>query len=224
MGAQGIEFEERRPRGAAGISGSAFKAAIYDPFLLAAELMGMRARRRALLRHARGRVIEIGAGTGLNVPLYPESLERLVLTEPNLAMSRRLRRRARGRGVAAEVVCAPAEQLPFETGWADTVVSTLVLCTVEDPERVLAEIARVLRPSGRFLFIEHVRATSARLALWQDRLERPWRSFAEGCRCNRPLLAHIGSAGFVTDELTRGSWSAMPALVRPLVVGRTRAA
>jgi SAM-dependent methyltransferase len=204
-------------------TGSRFKAAIYDPFLLAAERVGMRDRRQALLRHARGRVVEIGAGTGLNASLYPASVDRLVLTEPNLAMSRRLRRRIRRRGVDAEVVCARAERLPFETGSVDTVVSTLVLCTVDEPERVLAEVARVLRPGGQFLFIEHVRAASVRLARWQDRFESPWRWFAEGCRCNRPILDQIRSCGFAIEELRRGTWQAMPPIVQPLVIGRAPA-
>ncbi len=203
--------------------GSTFKASIYDPFLVLGEHLGMRRERAALLRHAHGRVAEIGAGTGLNAPLYPEGLEQLHLFEPNLAMCRRLRRRVGRSGKPAEVVCAPAERLPLESGSMDTVVSTLVLCTVDEPERVLDEIARVLRPQGRFLFIEHVRASSPRLARWQDRLERPWRSFAEGCRCNRPTLEQIEQAGFRVEHLTRGSWRAMPAIVRPLVTGRASA-
>ena len=206
-----------------GWAGSAFKASIYDPFLALGEHRGMRWERAALLRHAHGRVAEVGAGTGLNAPLYPDGVEQLQLFEPNVAMSRRLRHRVRRSGRAADVVCAPAERLPLESGSVDTVVSTLVLCTVDDPEQVLAEIARVLCPQGRFLFIEHVRASSPRLARWQDRLERPWRSFAEGCRCNRPTLEQIEQAGFRVEHLTRGSWRAMPAIVRPLVTGRASA-
>jgi SAM-dependent methyltransferase len=203
--------------------GSRLTAAIYDPFLLAAERAGMRRRRRELLRHARGRVVEIGAGTGLNAPLYPDHVGELILTEPTLAMSRRLRARVRRGGVAAEVLCAPAERLPLADGSVDTVVSTLVLCTVEEPARVLAEIRRVLRPGGRFLFLEHVRADSPRLARWQDRLEGPWRRFAAGCRCNRPLLEQIRAAGFAPEHLSRGPWRAMPPIVRPLVIGRAQA-
>ncbi|MDT5170353.1 MAG: hypothetical protein QOD02_3688 [Mycobacterium sp.] len=101
----------------------------------------------------------------------------------------------------------------------DTVVSTLVLCTVEDPERALGEIARVLRPGGQLLFIEHVRSSSRLLAAWQDYLFHQWRGFAGGCCCNRPtgeLMRACGFAVAADDEVWRG----MPRIVRPLIVGR----
>jgi ubiquinone/menaquinone biosynthesis C-methylase UbiE len=99
------------------------------------------------------------------------------------------------------------------------VVSTLVLCTVEDPERALAEIRRVLRPEGSLLFLEHVRSDDRRLARWQDRLHGPWRSFAEGCNCNRPTLDLLRRAGFAVSAAD-ARWRRMPPIVRPLVSGR----
>lgn len=193
-------------------------ALLYDPFLWLGELAGMRRRRRALLRAARGRVVEIGAGTGLNVAHYPEHIDELLLVEPEPSMRRRLSRRLRRHGRVARIVDAPAEQLPLPDASVDTVVSTLVLCTVDHPERALGEIARVLRPDGRLLFIEHVRASSRFLAACQDRFLEPWRRFAGGCRCNRSTVELMRACGFeVTAETA--SWRGMPSIVRPLVVG-----
>lgn len=198
-------------------------AAIYDPFLWAGELAGLRRRRRSVLAPALGRVVELGAGTGLNLRHYPGGLESLVLVEPDAAMRRRLARRVRRSGRAAEIVDAVAERLPFADASVDTVVATLVLCTVDDPRRALGEIARVLRPDGRLLFVEHVRAESSRLARWQDRLCEPWRRFAGGCRCNRPTVELMRSCGFELD-VAEATWPAMPPIVRPLAVGRARLA
>ena len=148
-------------------------ALLYDPFLWWGEIAGMRRRRRALVAAAHGRVLEIGAGTGLNIPHYPADIADLVLTEPEPAMRRRLAGRLERHGRTASIVDAPAERLPLPDASVDTVVATLVLCTVADPARALGEIARVLRSDGRLLFIEHVRARSRFLAacqtLWSRR-------------------------------------------------------
>src|SRR6476620_8903207 len=117
-------------------------ALLYDPFCWLGEIAGMRGRRRELLGSARGRVVEIGAGTGLNVAHYPDGIGELVLTEPDAAMRRRLARRLQRHGRVAQLVDAPAEHLPIADASVDTVVSTFVLCTVADPERTLSEIAR----------------------------------------------------------------------------------
>ena len=196
-------------------------ALVYDPSLWLGEIAGMRNRRRALLRNARGRVVEIGAGTGLNAALYPDDdrIAELVLTEPDAAMRRKLARRLQRRGREARIVGAPAERLPFPDASVDTVVSTLVLCTVPDPEGTLREIGRVLRADGQLLFIEHVRANSRFLAACQDYLFLPWRRFAAGCCCNRPTAELMRACGFevAADDSV---WRGMPAIVRPLVVGR----
>jgi ubiquinone/menaquinone biosynthesis C-methylase UbiE len=193
-------------------------ALVYDPFLWLGEIAGLRRRRRALLSKARGRVVEIGAGTGLNAALYPEGITELILTEPDAAMRKKLERRLQRDGREARIVDAPAEQLPVADASVDTVVSTLVLCTVPDPERTLNEIARVLSPGGQLLFIEHVRAKSRLLASIQDYLFEPWRSFACGCCCNRPTAELLHACGFdvAADEVR---WHGMPAIVRPLIVG-----
>lgn len=194
-------------------------AVLYDPFVWVAELAGMRRNRRALLAQASGRVLEIGAGTGLNLAHYVDEIDELVLVEPEPAMRERLAQRIRRTGRQAAVVDATAEALPFADGSFDTVVCTLVLCTANAPDRALREIGRVLRPDGRLLFIEHVRADSPTLAYVQDRLLEPWRRFACGCRCNRATVELMHACGFQVDA-RRSSWNAMPPIVRPLVSGR----
>ena len=133
-------------------------------------------------------------------------------------MRRRLARRLQRHARVARIVDAPAERLPLADASVDTVVSTLVLCTVDDPERALREIARVLRPDGQLLFIEHVRASSRFLAACQDYLLGPWRRFAGGCCCNRPTVELMRACGFTVaaDDVV---WRGMPAIVHPLVVG-----
>jgi len=194
-------------------------ALVYDPFLWLGEIAGMRRRRRTLLGGARGRVVEIGAGTGLNIAHYPDGIAELVLVEPEPAMRRRLACRLQRHPRGARIIDAPTELLPLADASVDTVVSTLVLCTVNDPERALREIARVLHPDGQLLFIEHVRASSQFLAACQDSLLQPWRRFAGGCRCNRPTVELMRACGFAVaaDHVV---WRGMPPIVRPLMVGR----
>ncbi|MCX4098479.1 class I SAM-dependent methyltransferase [Nocardia sp. alder85J] len=194
-------------------------AALYDPLLWLGERAGMGTRRRNLLGRARGRTVELGSGTGLNLAYYPVDLDELILTEPEAAMRVRSARRLHGSGVRARVLDASAEHLPFADGTVDTVVSTLVLCTVDEPDPVLREVERVLRPGGRLLFLEHVRSESPRLAAWQDRLARPWRRFAEGCHCNRDTLERIRACGLEIEEVRKMSWRGMPPIVRPLITG-----
>jgi ubiquinone/menaquinone biosynthesis C-methylase UbiE len=194
-------------------------AVLYDPFLWLSEIAGMRRRRRTLVADAYGLVVEIGAGTGLNIAHYSDAVDELVLTEPEPGMRRKLARRLERRGRTARISDAPAQRLPFADASVDTVVATLVLCTVEDPESALREIARILRPDGQLLFIEHVRASSRFLAACQDKLLQPWRGFAGGCVCNRPTIELMRACGF-TVEADDAVWRGMPAIVHPLAVGR----
>jgi ubiquinone/menaquinone biosynthesis C-methylase UbiE len=199
-------------------------AAGYDRMLAGSEDAGLRERRHDLLAKANGRVLEIGAGTGLNLPHYPEDVEEIVFTEPEEPMARRLKRKLADAGRRGQVIQASAEELPFEDGSFDTVVCTLVLCTVTDPQRALSEIARVLRPGGQFLFLEHVRAEDPKLARWQDRVATPWRWFGNGCNCNRPTPSLIQDSALSLEEIERGDFPKAPPIVRPLAVGRARAA
>ena len=193
-------------------------AHIYDAFIALGERRGMAARRATLLADAEGTVLEIGAGTGTNVSAYPP-VERLVLTEPAATMRGILARRVAREGVDATVVDASAEALPVPDVSVDTVVSTMVLCTVPDIDTALAEVARVLKPGGRLLFIEHVHSPAGSpLRRWQDRLAEPWAAFAMGCRCDRDIVGAI-RRHLTVETVEEGSWRGMPAVVRPLVVG-----
>jgi ubiquinone/menaquinone biosynthesis C-methylase UbiE len=198
--------------------GSRFTAGVYDAFLWLGEKRGMQSRRGDLLRAARGVVLEIGAGTGLNVDHYPADISQLVLTEPSVPMADRIRSRRSRLGRSAHVLAASAEALPFQDGSFDTVVSTLVLCTVPDPEAAMAEVRRVLRPGGRLLFCEHVRSDSPGLASRQEHLADAWAAIADGCRCNRDSLSTI-SSHLDISTLGRATWRGMPPIVHPLIVG-----
>jgi ubiquinone/menaquinone biosynthesis C-methylase UbiE len=194
-------------------------APAYDRMSRSSEEAGLGELRQGLLADAAGRVLEIGAGTGVNLPYYGEAVESLVLTDPEPPMLRRLQRAADENAPDAQVVQAPAEELPFDDDSFDTVVSTLVLCGVEDQPRALREARRVLRPGGRLLFIEHVRAEDdPSLARFQDRINRLNR-FVAGCECNRRTLAAIEAEQFEVSRVERTHTPKAPKFVRPLIVG-----
>jgi ubiquinone/menaquinone biosynthesis C-methylase UbiE len=200
-------------------------ARFYDRMTAGTERAGLGEMRHELLATASGRVLELGAGTGHNLEHYTDAVSELVMTEPDPHMARRLRERLaeeRSTPARVEVIEVPAEDLPFDDGSFDTVVATLVLCTVTDQQRTLAEARRVLVEGGRFLYIEHVRSSRPGLARWQDRLQRPWGFFAGGCHPNRATDQAIADAGFWIDSLERGKLPKAPPLVRPLIRGTAR--
>ena len=164
-------------------------------------------------------MLEVGGGTGANLPFYGAGVEALVITEPEEPMARRLERKLAGYSLPARVVRAPAEELPLEDASFDFVVSTLVLCTVDDPARALAEIHRALKPGGRLVFLEHVRSDDPRLARWQNRLHGAWVRVAYGCHCNRETLENIERAGFSITEVEYDRMRKAPPIVRPLIAG-----
>ncbi len=178
--------------------------------------------RRRLLAPAEGRVLEVGAGPGFNLPHYPGGIHELVLTDRLGGMLPRARRRAERAGRDVATLQAPVEHLPVEDDSFDTVVGSLLLCSVDDQDRALAEIRRVLKPEGRYLFLEHVRSHDPKIASRQDRLEGLWGVIAFGCHPNRNTLARIESA-FEVEELEQGVLPAGPTIVRPYVLGRARA-
>jgi SAM-dependent methyltransferase len=205
-------------------TGGRLFAALYDRMTAGAEKAGLAELRARRLAEAGGATLELGAGTGSNLEYYTDTVTELVLTEPSEHMARKLRDKVSASGRPALVIVAPAERLPFEDDRFDTVVATLMLCTADDPGAALREAARVLKPGGRLLFLEHVRAEDAGLARWQDRLEGVWGYVAAGCHPNRDTLAAIEAAGFTVDDLERGRFPKAPPLVRPLISGRaTRA-
>lgn len=199
--------------------GRAFSV-FYDRLLKGTEEAGLRDRRRAVLAAASGRTIDIGAGTGANLGLFPEATDGIVMAEPDPHMTKRLRSRIAEAGADVELVEAGAERLPFGDDSFDTAVFTLVLCTVPDPRAALSEAARVLKPGGQLLFVEHVRSPEPGVARWQDRLEKPWELFADGCRCNRDTVASIEASPLTLDSVERGELPKSPPLTRPLVWGR----
>ena len=177
--------------------------------------------RRETLAAASGRTIDIGAGTGVNVGSIPAGGDRAGAGRARPAhAARSFEQNSRDRGRGSRVVQAPAESLPFADDSFDTAVFTLVLCTVPDPAAALAEAARVLRPGGKLLFVEHVRSEDPGLARWQDRLEKPWRFLADGCHCNRDTVATIEASPFELERVERGRLPKAPPIVRPLVTGQ----
>ncbi len=191
----------------------------YDHFLAPTEKACLAAYREHLVQSARGRVLEIGCGTGANLPFYRDGVSEVVMTEPSQPMIHQLERKLSACHLPIRVVRAHAEQLPLEPESFDTVVSTLVLCTVKDARAALAEVRRVLKPQGSLLFLEHVRADDPTLAKWQDRLRRPWSWFGCGCQCNRRTAENIESAGFSLGEVAHHKLQKAPPLVRPVIVG-----
>lgn len=150
--------------------------------------------RRELVQGAVGRVLEVGAGNGLNLPRYRREAS-VVALEPEPTMLKNARRRVEQAAAAVRPVRASAERLPFRPRVFDTVVFSLVLCTIPDPGLALAEARRVLAPDGEIRFFEHVRATEPRLARRQDRLNRAYGVFAGGCNMNRDTLGELRRAG-----------------------------
>jgi len=203
-------------------------AACYPRIVALAENAGQRETRRGLISQAAGRTLEIGAGHGLNVPHYGGGVSELVISEPNPHMLRRLRRALDGAvpDVGSwSVVAAGAEALPFDAASFDTVVCTFVLCSVADPRGVLAEVARVLRPGGRLLFLEHVRARDGTaLARFQDLVARPHSRIGAGCHPNRRTWQLIEDSALSVERLEHGRQPRAPATVRPTIIGSARRA
>lgn len=199
-------------------------AVIYDPFMRGAEDACLAEWRAEILKDAAGDTLEIGAGTGANAPYYPRDVGRLVLTEPDPDMLARLKRKAALAGVPrVEATAAAADALPFEDASFDTVVSTLVLCSVPDVARALTEVRRVLRPGGRLLFLEHVAADDrpARLR-WQRRLEPVWKRISGNCHLTRRTGEAMRLAGFVIEHETRESVRKALPIMRPSIRGLAR--
>ncbi len=200
--------------------GRRFFAWFYSVFSIFSERV-LGPRRRRLLSSAEGRVIEIGAGTGANFPHYPPHVTEVLATEPDPHMLKRARKKAMRASVPVRLERAAADRLPVENGWADTVVSTLVLCSVPDLAAGLTEARRVLRPGGLLLFIEHVRSEDPKLARMQDKRERLHMRIAGGCHPNRDTLAAILAAGFEPEEVERYDFPGLK-IVRPHVSGVAR--
>jgi SAM-dependent methyltransferase len=162
----------------------------------------MRERPRALA-DASGDVLEIGFGTGLNLSCYPAGIRSLTALEPANVLPRRVAQRLAAAAMPVTIARGDATELPFDAGRFDCVVSTWTLCTIPAVEAALAEVRRVLNPSGRFLFLEHGRSQEPRVAWWQDRLDRVHGLFSGGCHVNRPIDSLVAASGLTIQRLER---------------------
>jgi len=169
--------------------------------------------REAALAKASGSVLEIGFGTGGNLPHYPETVQSVTGVDPLHVLRRRTRRRINAAPFPVELIQLPADPgLPFEAGQFDVVTMTWTLCTVADPPTVLSEVRRVLRPGGMLLFLEHGLSGNPTVARWQVRLTPIQRVVACGCHLDRRIDALIQEAGFSIDQLERFVTNSVPSL------------
>jgi len=168
--------------------------------------------RKLLLRDARGEVLEIGLGTGLNLPHYPGGVSRLRAVDPAPLLPDRVRQRSRAVAFPIQIKQVSAETLPFDDRTFDYVVSTWTLCTIPEPVKALRGIRRVLKPNGVFLFLEHGRSEDAKVAAWQDRLNPLQRVIGCGCNLNRKIDQLIWQAGLAVTQLDRFQMQRVPRL------------
>lgn len=205
---------------------SRLMAALYDRLSAEMERRFLGVTRRKLLEGARGRVLDVGAGTGANLTHYPwDHISELVLLDPSPGMLHRARRKVAELGVRIQILERRAEHLPFDDESFDTVVFTLSPCTIPDPVAALREAHRVLRPDGSLLVLEHVRALEPGLAAWQDRVTPVWKIVGGGCHPNRATRATIEAAGFKFESVKEFREARMPlAIVQPQLVGTARRA
>lgn len=171
---------------------------------------GFQRLRREMLHSARGEVLEIGLGTGLNLPYYPTGVSRLRAVDPAPLLPDRVTARSAALPFPVEITHLSAERLPYDDGIFDCVVSTWTLCTIPDPLQALREVRRVLKPAGRFLFLEHGRSDDAKTAVWQDRLNPLQNVIGCGCNLNRPIDRLIRQAGLHILQLDRFVMEGVP--------------
>jgi len=184
-----------------------------------AEQKGATEHRLRMLAGLEGRVVEIGAGHGLNFPLYPKTVTEVVAVEPDDTLRGLAAAAAKDASVPVTVVDGHANAIPEPDDSFDGAVASLVLCTVPDPHSALTEIRRVLRPHGTLRFYEHVRSDKVAIGLFQSAITPVWSFFGGGCHLNRDTAQSIREAGFVIDELDRFPFTPMPAFPYAHVVG-----
>lgn len=159
-------------------------------------------QREKVVPHARGRVLEVGIGSGLNLPFYdPANVSKVWGLDPAPEITRIAERAARSLPFEVEFIGLPGDEIPLEDGSVDTVVMTYTLCTIPDTTAALRQMSRVLRPGGELLFCEHGTAPDASVRRWQDRLNPLWKRVGGGCNLNRPIPALIEAGGFRIKSL-----------------------
>lgn len=168
--------------------------------------------RTALLAEAHGDVLELGLGTGLNLPYYPKTIARLHAVDPVQFLPQLVAQRRAALPFPVVVECVTAERLPYPNGTFDSVVSTWTLCSIANPVRALTEVRRVLKPDGRFLFMEHGRSDDEKIARWQDRLNPIQNVLGCGCHLNRRIDRLIADAGLTAVHLDRFQMPNVPRL------------
>jgi ubiquinone/menaquinone biosynthesis C-methylase UbiE len=184
------------------------KASWYDRWILPG-ILDLFMKNRALARErgkqvprATGRVLEIGSGSGLNLPHYQAAhVQELIALEPSQRLRKMAEKRCVSCGFEMTPLAAGAENIPLESGCIDTAVTTWSLCTIPEPLKALSEVRRVLRPDGALLFVEHGQSPDADVRRWQDRLTPIWKRIGGGCHLNRPIASLLEEAGFRIEEL-----------------------
>lgn len=164
----------------------------------------LRPYRQRVISAAQGRVLEVGIGSGLNLPFYPSDVREILGLEPAQSLAAMARRVAGRSAVPTTFIEGFAEAIPLEDRSVDTVVTTWTLCSIPDAVAALQEMRRVLKPSGQLLFVEHGQAPEEHVRKWQDRLTPAWKRIGGGCHLNRPIRTLIESAGFSIEELQTG--------------------
>ena len=221
-GCHGAAHPPRTPY-AGGVSSPGFYERHVLPRMLDWAMRQVNDERTATLADARGEVLEIGFGTGLNLRHYPAGLTRLVTVDPLVGLDARVSARIAQAPFPVERHRHRAEAgLPFDAARFDRAVMTWTLCSIAEPERALAEIRRVLKPEGRLLFIEHGLADDARLARWQRRVTPLWKRVSGGCHLDRAIDRLIESAGFRCEKLERFRHPHAPAIAAQLYRGVAR--
>lgn len=171
------------------------------------------------LAPARGRILEVGFGTGMNLRHYPPNVKRIEAIDPDLDLDRLSMPRIAKSAISVDFHHLDAAHLPFEDERFDTVVSTFTLCTIPDVVHALSEVRRVLRPGGRLLFLEHGLAPDPAVARWQARLNGAWMALAGGCHLNRPVRTLVEAAGLVPRKLNQYYLKQTPRFVGYLTEG-----
>ncbi len=196
-------------------------AHFYDRVMQRSEAACLSAWRKELLSGIGGSVLDVGAGTGINLPLYPKTVDRVVLSDPDPHMRARLAEKISStRSIPAEVCDGSLDALPFRDGEFDVVSCMLVMCSVPDPNRAISEIRRVLRPAGRLIFMEHVAADDHTTTLkWQRRLEPLWKRVSGNCHLTRRTEQAILDGGFVIEQIKRESMRESIPITRPTIRG-----